>query len=328
MDNEIITVKSEEERLSTVEKTAPIHHVSFAPKTFDEAIKFSEMVAASDLAPKDFRGKPANVLIAIQMGMELGLAPMQAIQNIAVINGRPSLWGDALLALVQASPNYEWHREWIEGEGDNQKAICEMKRRDSIEPHQATFSVADAKRAKLWGKDSPWSTYPNRMLQMRARAFCARDTFADVLRGLVPAEEAIDIQATEVKQVRMPRRKSQATEPEPPKTEAQAEQPDKGETSAAKSMHQDKPDPGKHSAECLVEKVEIVRPEGKKPFAAVQVKGSAIPFIVNNEEDFEIVKLLSGRWAGFDFEEKMLGKKSVREVIEFWNAKEPEKANA
>src|SRR5271169_5043266 len=75
---------------------------TFSPTTFAEALTFSEYLAKSDLAPKDFKDKPANVLIALQMGAELGLPPMAALQNIAVINGRPSLWGDAALAVVMA----------------------------------------------------------------------------------------------------------------------------------------------------------------------------------------------------------------------------------
>ena len=61
------------------------------PQTMDEAMKFSEVISKSGLVPKEYQGKPANCLVAIQWGMELGLAPLQALQNIAVINGKPSL---------------------------------------------------------------------------------------------------------------------------------------------------------------------------------------------------------------------------------------------
>lgn len=174
-----------------------IRNESFAPKTFQDAVKFSQMVSDSDLAPQDFRGKPANVLIAIQMGFELGLSPMAAIQNIAVINGRPSIWGDAMLAIVQANPRYLWHKEWIDGEGDNMTAHCQVMRRGFQDPIESKFSVADAKTAKLWGneKKDPWLKFPKRMLQMRARGFALRDAFADALRGLFLAEEARDLPA-------------------------------------------------------------------------------------------------------------------------------------
>src|SRR5208282_2507787 len=146
----------------------------------------------SELAPKDFKGKPANVLIAMQMGAEVGLAPMAAIQNIAVINGRPSIWGDAALGIVVVHPEYEWHKEGIEGEGNKATAWFTVKRRGQ-EAYTTKFSVDQAIKAGLWTKDGPWKTYPMRMLQMRARGFGIRDKFPDALRGLGIAEEVMNI---------------------------------------------------------------------------------------------------------------------------------------
>jgi hypothetical protein len=158
-----------------------------SPQTFEQALTFSNYLADSDLVPKDFKGKPANCLIAMQWGSELGLKPLQAMQNLAVINGRPSLWGDAVLALVLGSPVCEYVTESVEGD----TSICKAKRKGSPEQVR-TFSDADAKAAGLLGKQGPWTQYKARMRQMRARAFCLRDVFADVLRGLPVAEELMD----------------------------------------------------------------------------------------------------------------------------------------
>jgi len=163
-----------------------------ALQSFDDAFRFSKMVAASEFAPKDFKGKPESCLLAIQHGSEVGLSPMQSLQSIAVINGRPTIWGDAALALVQACPVCEYVREYMDGEGDNLTAVCEAKRQGYPAPTTVRFSVADAKKAGLWGKSGPWTQYPSRMLQLRARGFALRNAFADALRGLVTAEEAQD----------------------------------------------------------------------------------------------------------------------------------------
>ena len=165
-------------------------HFSLAPKDLDEAMRFADMLAGSSIVPKDYIGKPGNCLVAIQWGMELGLQPMQAMQSIAVINGRPSLWGDAMLALVKAHPAFEWIKE----ECDGSAAICTIKRRGEPEVVQS-FSMEDAKLAGLTGKLGPWTQYPKRMLQMRARGFALRDAFPDALRGVVSAEEARDTPA-------------------------------------------------------------------------------------------------------------------------------------
>ena len=163
-----------------------------ALESFDDAYRFAKMVAASDFAPKDFKGKPESCLLAIQHGSEVGLSPMQSLQSIACINGRPSVWGDAALALVMGSPVCEHVSEGIDGEGEQMAAICVAKRRGYEKATVVRFSVADAKKAGLWGKSGPWTQYPKRMLQLRARGFALRDAFPDVLKGLVTAEEAQD----------------------------------------------------------------------------------------------------------------------------------------
>lgn len=163
--------------------------------------RFSNYVAKSGFAPKGIQS-PEGIFIAIQMGMEVGLTPMAALQNIAVINGRPSIWGDAQLAIVRGTGQLEILEEWFEAGGkrlprnpitytDDTTAICRVKRR-GYEPNEVGFSVADAKTAGLWNKEGPWRQYPFRMLKFRARSFALRDQFGDALKGIMSAEESRD----------------------------------------------------------------------------------------------------------------------------------------
>jgi hypothetical protein len=198
------------------------------------------MMAKSDLVPKAFRGHPEDVLVAIQLGTEIGFAPMQALQSIAVINGRPSVWGDGFLALIMGSALYRDHAEYYEvavehrdpvtqqvrvvmaqrdGLGatdlkdDRTCAVCRFYRRGKAEPVTRRFTVAQAKKAQLLGKDGPWQTYPDRMLLMRARSWAGRDCFPDLLRGIRTAEEALDErEAIDVPIVREVRRVSETSE--------------------------------------------------------------------------------------------------------------------
>jgi hypothetical protein len=163
--------------------------------------RFATAVAKSGLAPKGIQTAEA-IFIAIEMGLEVGLPPMAALQNIAVINGRPSIWGDAQLAVCRGTGEVEEFVEWYEQGGkklarnpttfgDDTTAVCRVKRR-GYEAAETAFSVADSKQAKLWGKEGPWSQYPGRMLRFRARSFALRDTFGDALKGLRAAEEVMD----------------------------------------------------------------------------------------------------------------------------------------
>jgi hypothetical protein len=160
----------------------------FVPTTFDEAYRMAQVYAASDLVPKDYRGKPANIIVAIQKGAEIGLKPLQALDGIAVINGRAGVWGDLLWALVRQSRLVAGVDESFDDA--TMTAVCKIKRRDG-ELVMRTFSQKDAERAGLWGRDGTWRNYPRRMLQMRARAFAARDAVPDVLKGLAVLDEFV-----------------------------------------------------------------------------------------------------------------------------------------
>jgi len=162
----------------------PRQQFDLSPQTFEQALTFADILADSDLVPKDFKGKPGNCLIAMQWGAELGLKPLQALQNIAIINGRPALWRDAVIALVRSSPLCEY----ISEADDGGTAVCRVKRRGESEEVR-TFSMDDAKVAGLLGKSGPWTQYPKRMRQMRARAFALRDVFAE-RDGIEPAKAA------------------------------------------------------------------------------------------------------------------------------------------
>jgi hypothetical protein len=182
---------------------------ALVPQNLEEVFRLAGAVHASHMAPFQL-DSPEKITIAIMAGLEIGLPPMQAIQSVAIINNRPCVWGDALVGVVRSSPLCLYVREWMEGEGDSLVAVCETHRRGEPEPVQRRFSAFDAKRARLWqtkervqkrGKngstyeadnDSPWFRYPQRMLQMRARAWCLRDVYPDVLKGIQVREEVED----------------------------------------------------------------------------------------------------------------------------------------
>ena len=170
-----------------------------ALSSLEDAFRFAKAVVSSGLAPRGY-DKPEAVLIAIQMGAEVGLPPMAALSSIAVINGRPSLYGDAMPGVVNASGLMESYVQEQIGSADKDDWGWKVtvRRKGRTEPVMATFTVAQAKRANLWAKAGPWTQYPDRMLLMRARTFALRDAFNDVLRGMVSAEEAFDTPKREV----------------------------------------------------------------------------------------------------------------------------------
>ncbi len=180
-----------ENQLATKKVPLPVGNKGIELNSFEALWRFALCIAASPFAPRGLE-KPEAIVTAIQLGLEIGLSPMSALQNVAVINGRPGIYGDAALALVRASGYCEYYTQKVEGEGDDRTATVTSKRTDSPEPIVTTFSVRDAKRAGLWGKQGPWSQYPDRMLLFRSRGFNLRDNYGDILKGMRLVEELRD----------------------------------------------------------------------------------------------------------------------------------------
>ncbi len=183
---------------------------TFAPRNLAEAFQFADMVLVSGMAPKSYldiytkaieggatkedAGIKARsaIVVALQLGLEVGFQPMQALQNIASINGTPSVWGDGALALVRSSGLLEYIKEDnFDTIKRNQAATCVVKRRGDPEEKIITFTYDDARKAGIFER-GVWKVYPYRMCMFRARGFALRDKFADILKGLKIAEEVLD----------------------------------------------------------------------------------------------------------------------------------------
>jgi len=175
-------------------------------RSLDDMTTFARMVLKSGMAPKSMRDV-SQVCVALQLGAEIGLSPMQSVQNVGVINGKPAIYGDAAAALVSSSGLLEARDEYWQAGGkrtespggnpdewpDDLTYVVKLKRKGIEGESVGSFSVGDAKRAGLWKKSGPWSQYPSRMLTMRSRSWAYRAGFADVLGGMYFREEAMDI---------------------------------------------------------------------------------------------------------------------------------------
>lgn len=180
-------------------------------ENLDGLYRLAQAVAAApDMRPKSM-DTPEKCMVAMAYGMELGLAPMQAVNAVAVVNGKPSVYGETLIAVANASGLIKDVKEHFDGKGDDLTAYCHITRKDG-RVTVGSFSVDDAKEAGLWSpeetvrrknyktgefydakNDSPWRRYPKRMLMWRARGFAYRDGVPEALRGLWFREEANDI---------------------------------------------------------------------------------------------------------------------------------------
>jgi len=194
-----VALNDQQPRLPTMNAGGAVKAI--VPQNFEDAWRIASAVVKAGMAPRGLE-TAEKAMVAIMHGLEVGLTPMNALQSIAVVNGRPTIWGDGAIGLARGSGLLEWMDEKFEGEEgkDNFTAVCLVKRRGEPNPTRSEFSIAEAKTAGLWtkrgrdGQPTPWQLYPKRMLKMRARAFALRDGFADVLKGLSIKEEVEDYQ--------------------------------------------------------------------------------------------------------------------------------------
>lgn len=188
---------------------------------FNEIAKASEQFAKSSIIPSSFRGKPADVFVALEWGTELGLQPMAALQNIYVVNGRPTLSSQCMAGLVKGRADYMG----MKIEANTEKATATITRKlqsGATETHTGSFSIKEAQAAGLTSKDN-WKAYPQQMLEARAVAFAMRKAYPDILMGVYTKEELEDIEPRNI----TPEATDRTVEPiQAPAPEAPQDQPE------------------------------------------------------------------------------------------------------
>jgi hypothetical protein len=200
--NEILDLKYRLQK-TQADKASRLEDSLLSPNFYEHYQKVSVMLSKSGVIPNAYKGKPDDIFVAMAMGYQLGFPVEQSLQDIAVINGRPCLWGDGLLSLALNHTECEsiYETPIIDEKGNLIGYRCTVIRKGH-KPHTKQFTLQDAQLAGLLARGTVWKAYPERMLQMRARSFAIRDKFADALRGLRVAEiEEEDSRIIEVEHV-------------------------------------------------------------------------------------------------------------------------------
>jgi hypothetical protein len=199
--------------VARVEKTPiPMGPQGVQLQTLEDLFRFAKMISQTDFCPKalkvykdgafDVEATGMRVAAAMQYGLEVGFSAMQALWSVDVINGKPSLGGDASMALLLSRGILEDYEIVESGTwpDDDYTVTVAGTRKGMKTPTIGAFSVHDAKVANLWGKRGPWTEYPRRMVKYRAIGFFTRDIAPDAMKGLITKEEAYDYPKREVRE--------------------------------------------------------------------------------------------------------------------------------
>lgn len=180
--NQLLIIEQEKQILDAQkEKLAILRNGGMLPKGCDEREAFARMA----------------------VGVEMGMRPMQALNGIAMINGKPSLHTDSIPSIVAASGLLEDQDHKFTGEGDKLECSYWCKKKGLPTIQHWEYSVADAKAAGLLSRDS-WRNHLRKMLFNRARTYCLRNTFPEVLGNMYDSDEASEFSSIDDEPVFIP----------------------------------------------------------------------------------------------------------------------------
>ncbi len=161
---------------------------AYEPRNLEEARALAQSLVKSGLLGKAVPTPEAALAIMIA-GRELGLPTMQALRGVYVVEGKPSLSADLMVALVRRSGLADYLRIV---ESTPERCVYETRRRGDPAPVRVEWTMDMARRAGL-AKRQPWEAYPATMLRHRAAAELCRAVYPDLLLGVYSDDEAEDI---------------------------------------------------------------------------------------------------------------------------------------
>ena len=162
------------------------------PQSFADKYKMAGVLCNSGMLPVGLN-TPEKVCVALEWGHELQLPPMVAVNNIAVINGKPTLSADIMHAIAKRNPEYGGLK-WLQLSDTVAECVITRTTATYTEETAGYYDIDMARNANLLSKDN-WKKYPQRMLKHRALSYALRDAFPDILAGIYSPEEMDGVQS-------------------------------------------------------------------------------------------------------------------------------------
>ena len=189
--NEVAAVEKSRNMVASLESG-----IYSSSDTFQLALQMAKGLSQSTLVPQTFQNNPANCLIALEQSNRLGISPMAVMQNLYIVQGKPSFSSSFIIGLINASGKYDKELQFDEEEKDGKPYAytcwTELDGR-KVTGIKITMDMADKEG---WTKKngSKWITMPQVMLRYRAASFFARMNCPELSIGLYSKEELDDFQ--------------------------------------------------------------------------------------------------------------------------------------
>ncbi len=182
--------------------TSTVDGVFTGIQQFENAQRIAKALASSALVPKEYQGQTglANTLVAMEIAGRMGLSPLQVMQNLHIIHGRPSWSSQFIIAMINGCGRFTPLDYNVSGEGDSLSCFAYATEiATGKELRGPVVTMAMAKREGWATKSgSKWQTMPDLMVRYRAAAFWGRLYVPEFLVGMKTQEEVVDIEEVQV----------------------------------------------------------------------------------------------------------------------------------
>lgn len=195
VENTAVAEKKDETAVHTNKVTDFSLGIFGTSDNFMMATQMAKALASSTVVPREYQGNFSNGLVAIEIAQRLGTSPLMVMQNLNIIQGRPSWSAQFLIAMINGSKKYDMELQFDEKQDKNGKPFsckCWTERKG----RKVTGIVVDMDMANAEGwvqkNGSKWKTMPQVMLRYRAASFFARMNCPELTLGYYSQDEIID----------------------------------------------------------------------------------------------------------------------------------------
>jgi len=155
--------------------------IPFEPRNVDDLVRLARGLANANILPRALQRQPANLVLVMLKGRELGMSPINALSAVNVIDGKPEMAADSQRALVLKSGKCR-EFDLLTDDQDKEKAIYRCSRPEWAEGKykDISFTHQNAVDLGLAGKDN-WRKQLSNMLRRRAITKACREIWPDVI---------------------------------------------------------------------------------------------------------------------------------------------------
>lgn len=189
---------TENKKELTITQSETTLSVFSGEENFKNAMQMATQLAKSDMIPTIYKNKPENCIIALELSNRLKLSPFLVMQNMYIVQGKPSWSSSFIISCINGSGRFAGPLKF---EMDAGRTKCRAYATEKISGEKLVGPLITMEMAQAEGwlgkNNSKWKTMPELMLRYRAAAFFGRLYCPEIINGMLTDDEAQDVRPLE-----------------------------------------------------------------------------------------------------------------------------------